>query len=67
MGADLDWHASTMEPMREQCPLAQQPLIARTKFDLGDRKRVPQVKRTVHVGVWEAPEPFGVFLLDLCG
>ena len=67
MGADLDWHASTVKPMREQRPLAQQPLIARTKFDLGDRNRVPQVKRTVHIGEWEASEPFGMFLLDLCG
>jgi len=28
---------------------------------------VSQVKRTVHVGVWEVPEPLGVFLLDLRG
>ena len=25
------------------------------------------MKRTVHVGVWEVPEPLGVFLLDFCG
>jgi hypothetical protein len=56
-----------MESMGEQRSLAQQPLIARTKLDLGDRKRVSQVKRTVHVGVREAPEPLGIFLLDLCG
>ena len=56
-----------MESVGEQRPLAQQPLITGTKLDLGDRKCVPQVKRTVHVWVWEVPEPFGIFFLDLCG
>ena len=56
-----------MESVGEQHPPAQQPLITRTKLDLGDRKRVSQVKRTIHVGEWEVAEPLGVFLLDLCG
>ena len=55
-----------MESVGEQRPLAQQPLVTRTKLDLGDRKRVSQMKRAIHVGVWEVPEPLGVFLLDLC-
>jgi len=56
-----------MKSMGEQCPFAQQPLVTRAKFDFGDRKCVTQVKRAVHVGVWEVPKPLGVFLLDLCG
>ena len=56
-----------MESMGEQRPLAQQSLITRTKLDLGDRERVSQVKRTVHVWEREVSEPLGVFLLDLCG
>jgi hypothetical protein len=56
-----------MESVGEQCLLAQQPLITRTKLDFGDRERVSQVKGAVHVGVWKVPEPLGVFLLDLCG
>ena len=67
MSANLDWHTSTMKPVGEQRPLAQQPLITRTKLDLGDRERVSQVKRAVHVREWEISEPLGVFLLDLCG
>jgi len=53
--------------MGEQRSLAQQPLIARTELDLGDRKRVTQVEGAVHVGIWEVSKPLGVFLLDLCG
>jgi hypothetical protein len=56
-----------MESVGEQRPLAQQPLITCAELDLGDRKCVPQVKRTVHVWIWEVPEPFGMFFLDLCG
>jgi len=56
-----------MESVGEQHPLAQQSLVTRTKLDLGDRKRVSQMKRAIHVGVWEVPEPLGVFPLDLCG
>ena len=53
--------------MGEQRPLAQQPLVTRTKLDFGDRKRVTQMKRAVHVGVWKVPEPLGIFLFDLGG
>jgi len=67
MSANLDWHTGTMESMGEQRPLAQQPLITRTELDLGDGKRVSQVKGAVHVRVWEVSKPLGVFLLDLCG
>ena len=56
-----------MESVGEQRPLAQQSLVTRTKLDLGDRKRMSQMKRAIHVGEWEVPEPLGVFLLDLCG
>ena len=56
-----------MKSVGEQHPLAQQPLITGTKLDLGDSKRVAEVKRAVHVRVWEVPEPLGIFLLDLCG
>lgn len=56
-----------MESVGEQCPLTQQPLVTRTKLNLGDSKRVPEVERTVHVRVWEVPEPLWIFLLDLSG
>jgi len=56
-----------MESVGEQHPLAQQSLVTRTELDLGDRKRMSQMKRAIHVGEWEVPEPLGVFLLDLCG
>ena len=56
-----------MESVGEQHPLAQQSLITRPKLNLGDRERVSQMKRAIHVGVWEVPEPLGIFLLDLCG
>jgi hypothetical protein len=56
-----------MESVGEQRPLAQQSLIARAKLDFGNRKRVSQMKRAIHVRVWEVPEPLGVFLLGLCG
>ena len=65
--ANLDWHTGAMKSVGEQRPLAQQPLITRTKLDLGDGKRVPEVKGTVHVWVWEGSEPLGIFLLDLRG
>jgi len=64
---NLDWHTGTMESVGEQHPLARQSLVTRTELDLGDRKRVSQMKRAIHIGVWEVPEPLGAFLLDLYG
>ena len=67
MSGNLDWHAGAMKSVGEQHPLSQQSLITCTKLDLGDGERVSEMKRAIHVGVWEVSEPFGIFLLDLCG
>lgn len=61
----LDWHARTMEAVREQHPLPQHPLVSRCKLNLGNRESMSEVQGAVHVGVWKVAEPFGELLLDL--
>lgn len=63
----LDRHTRYVESMGEQGAFAQQPLISSSELDFGDRKSVTQVQGPVHVGEWEASEPFGVLFFDLSG
>lgn len=60
----LDWHTSRMISYWKQNSLAPHSLEPSSEFDLANCERVPKMKATVHVGVWECPEPFGVCLLD---
>jgi hypothetical protein len=63
--AYLYWHAGNMKPVRKQNPLAEHALVSRAKLDLGDRERVTEVKRAIHVGVREVSEPFRKPLTEL--
>ena len=61
----LDGHARAVEPMREQHPLPDHPMVPCSEFDLGDGERMAEVERAVRVREGEVAEPLGELLPDL--
>jgi hypothetical protein len=55
-----------MEAMREQHPLPKHPLVSSPKLDLGDGKRVSQMKGSVHIWDGEVSKPLGELFFDFC-
>lgn len=54
-----------MEPMREEDPLPEHPLVSSCKLDFGDRESMPKVQRSVHVRVWERSKPLRILFAYL--
>lgn len=50
---------------REQDPLPTHPFETGRKLNLADGESVTKMERTVHVGIRESTEPFGVPLVNL--